>query len=54
MFSRKGGKTMNIKKIHQMVLKDGLRHFKFKNTKYQDVPYEEKKVLYLHIVTRKI
>ena len=34
---------MNIKKIHQMVLKDGLRHFKFKNTKYQDVPYEEKK-----------
>lgn len=34
---------MAIKTIHSMILKDGLRQFKFKNSKYQTTPFEEQK-----------
>lgn len=34
---------MDIQKIHQMILKDGLRNFKFKNSKHQNTPSEEQK-----------
>ena len=34
---------MDITLIHRMILKDGLRNFKFKNSKYQDASFEEQK-----------
>ncbi|MFG5404034.1 replication protein RepR, partial [Enterococcus faecalis] len=34
---------MTIEKIHRMILKDGLRQFKFKNSQYQTTPLEEQK-----------
>ena len=34
---------IDTKKILQMILKDGLRQFKFKNSSYQDTPFEEQK-----------
>ncbi|CAM3057329.1 formate--tetrahydrofolate ligase [Streptococcus acidominimus] len=34
---------MTIEKIHRMVLKDGLRQFKFKNSHYQTTLFEEQK-----------
>lgn len=34
---------MDIQKIHQMILKDGLRNFKFKNSKHSNTPSEEQK-----------
>lgn len=34
---------MAIKSIHQMILKDGLRQFKFKHSNSQDTPFEEQK-----------
>lgn len=34
---------MDIQEIHQMILKDGLRNFKFKNSKHQNTPSEEQK-----------
>lgn len=45
---------MDIQKIHQMILKDGLRNFKFKNSKHQNTSSEEQKGLFWVIVTRKI
>nr|ARS43230.1 RepR [Streptococcus suis] len=35
--------NINIEKIHQMILKDGLRQFKFKNSKHENTPFEEQK-----------
>lgn len=34
---------MDITLIYRMILKDGLRNFKFKNSKYQDASFEEQK-----------
>lgn len=34
---------MDLKLIYKMILKDGLRQFKFKNSQYKTIPFEEQK-----------